>query len=135
VDDFIVSGDLREELPLLSLIKIASEELEIPISTIRFIGNANKLIKKVGICTGSGGEYINKHGFDVFITGDVKYHQALDAKIEGNNIIDLGHYGTEKFFITNFYEQLLNELDLIGVYTPIYEFIENMDPYEIITVE
>ena len=132
--DFILTGELRDKLPLSSLIKISSEELEIPLSAIRFIGDSSKYIKKVGICTGSGGEFINDSKFDVFITGDVKYHQAMNAKIEGKNIIDLGHYGTEKFFINNFYEQLLNELDLNGDYTPIYEFIENMDPYEVITV-
>ena len=28
---------------------------------------------------------------DVFITGDVYYHTAIDAKLDGLNIIDPGH--------------------------------------------
>jgi dinuclear metal center YbgI/SA1388 family protein len=134
VSDFVVKGELREELPVFSFIKVASEELEIPITSIRFIGDIKKGVKTVGVCTGSGGEFISDFDYDVFITGDIKYHQAMEAKIEGKNVIDLGHYGTEKFFINNFYEHLLNELDIAGEYIPLYEFVENMDPYEIITV-
>lgn len=33
-----------------------------------------------------------KEGIDVLITGDVKYHEAYDAKFNGQNIIDAGHY-------------------------------------------
>ena len=32
-----------------------------------------------------------RKGADVFITGDVYYHTAMDAKLDGLNIIDPGH--------------------------------------------
>lgn len=37
-------------------------------------------------------------GCELFITGDVKYHQARMAEDMGMCLIDAGHYGTEKFF-------------------------------------
>lgn len=55
----------------------------------------DKAIKKVGIIGGSGMSYADeafKEGIDVLITGDVKYHEAYDAKLNGQNIIDAGHY-------------------------------------------
>lgn len=52
-------------------------------------------MNKVGIIGGSGMSYINEafsQGVDVLVTGDVKYHEAYDAKLAGRNIIDVGHY-------------------------------------------
>ena len=37
-------------------------------------------------------------GCDVFVTGDVKYHEAQEAISYGICLIDAGHYGTEKAF-------------------------------------
>ncbi|MCL2073462.1 MAG: Nif3-like dinuclear metal center hexameric protein [Marinilabiliaceae bacterium] len=57
-------------------------------------------LKKVAICGGSGSFLINdviKAGADIFITGDIKYHQFFDVP---NNVIisDIGHYESEQFF-------------------------------------
>ena len=34
-------------------------------------------------------------GCDTFVTGDVKYHQFLNAAARGLNVVDAGHFGTE----------------------------------------
>ena len=39
-----------------------------------------------------------KGNADLLITGDLKYHEALDAKEEGMYILDVGHYESEHFF-------------------------------------
>lgn len=52
-------------------------------------------INSIGIIGGSGMGYVNdafKSGIDVLITGDVKYHEAYDAKLANRNIIDAGHF-------------------------------------------
>lgn len=57
----------------------------------------NKEIKKVAICGGSGSfllkEAIN-HEADVFVTGDVKYHEFFDAEA-ALMFCDIGHYESE----------------------------------------
>lgn len=68
------------------------------LQNVRFVGNSDKIIKKVAICSGSGAEFIVKsayQGADVIITGDVKYHEAQQALENDINIIDAGHFGTE----------------------------------------
>jgi putative NIF3 family GTP cyclohydrolase 1 type 2 len=53
----------------------------------------------VALCPGSGGDLISaavSSGGQVYITGDLKYHQALEAVDLGLTVIDAGHYGTEK---------------------------------------
>lgn len=61
--------------------------------------NDQKLnVNKVAFCGGSGSDFIddaiiNKAG--VYITGDIKYHQAQYALKNNLSIIDAGHYYTE----------------------------------------
>lgn len=84
----------------------------------RIVSKQNKLIQDVAIVTGAGFEYIQyaMKKADVFITGDMKYHEAQDAFQRGDCIIDAGHFDTEKFFtyaMKNFLVERLN----IDVYT------------------
>jgi dinuclear metal center YbgI/SA1388 family protein len=71
------------------------------IETIRVVGDLDKKIKKIAIINGSGASYlnkINKLGVDLFITGDIKYHEGLDAREMGISLFDIGHYESEYFF-------------------------------------
>lgn len=70
---------------------------------IRVVGRElnSKKIKKIAIVNGAGSSYwrkAKKMGADLLITGDVKYHEALDALEENFILIDIGHYETEHFF-------------------------------------
>ncbi|MBA7497656.1 GTP cyclohydrolase 1 type 2 [subsurface metagenome] len=77
---------------------------------IRLIKSNNRKIKKVALCTGSGGsllEQINTKDTDLYITGDITYHTALRAKELGLNVLDIEHFDTEKFFVEALYNQLI----------------------------
>ncbi|MCL1808425.1 MAG: Nif3-like dinuclear metal center hexameric protein [Clostridiales bacterium] len=67
-------------------------------------GDPGAKIWKVGLCSGASADLIDNaasSGCDLFITGDVKYHDAHHAMAQGICLIDAGHYGTEKFFVEN----------------------------------
>lgn len=69
-----------------------------PHSALRWGGAKKSAIQRVGLCTGSGAEFIKvaaKQKVDVYITGDVKYHDMQLAKELGITVVDAGHYGTE----------------------------------------
>ena len=55
-------------------------------------------ISKIAITTGSGMSLLPYIKADCFLTGDIKYHDAMDAKIKGVSLIDIGHYESEKHF-------------------------------------
>lgn len=59
---------------------------------------ANEQIKSVSICTGSGMSLIASVKADCFLTGDIKYHDAMEAQSRNINLIDIGHYESEKHF-------------------------------------
>ena len=57
-----------------------------------------KTVRKVAFCGGSGSDFIEdaiRQNADIYITGDIKYHQAQEALKNNLCIIDAGHYYTE----------------------------------------
>ena len=62
---------------------------------LRYVNNNQiKIINSIGFCAGSGSEFINDYDTDAFITGDLKFHTALDAK---KVVFDIGHFESEIF--------------------------------------
>ncbi len=91
-----VRGVLPEPMRLDALARHAIEALE--LDHVRLVGDADAVVRTVAVMGGSGGGSIARvpRDVDVFITGDVKYHEALDARTQGLAVIDAGHAGTEK---------------------------------------
>lgn len=94
---------------------------------IRFIGDLDLEISKVGIVTGAGSEFVeeaNKKGAEVFITGDIKYHEAMGFLEKNINVIDLGHFDSEKIFaraMKNFIDKNIKELLDLKIFVSNYE--------------
>lgn len=89
-------GKLEKPLKALEFIQIAKESLK--AEQVRFVGDTNTMIQKVAICSGSGAEFIGKAayaGADLFVTGDLKYHDAQRGLDAGICILDAGHFATE----------------------------------------
>ena len=78
------------------------------VEAIKYTKLPNKKIKKIALCGGSGSFLIKTAiavNADIFITGDIKYHQFFDA--EGKIIIaDIGHFESEQYTKDIFYEIL-----------------------------
>lgn len=87
----------------------------------------DKTINKVAVIGGSGMSYISevfKQDVDVLITGDVKYHEAYDAKNAGLNVIDAGHY-LEVFMINGLKNLIEQKCDLTVMTSEV-----NTNPFE-----
>lgn len=80
----------------------------LPISPkLRYVNNTGaKSVRTVAFCAGSGSEFISSTPCDAFITGDLKFHTA----VESNKVLfDIGHFESEIFAAT-----LLKELADVG---------------------
>ncbi|MBQ7765978.1 MAG: Nif3-like dinuclear metal center hexameric protein [Lachnospiraceae bacterium] len=83
------------------------------LEQVMVYGDAEAEVAKVAISTGSGKsmvKYALQKDCDVIITGDIDYHTALDSVAQGLCIIDAGHFGLEKIFITYLQEYLKREV-------------------------
>lgn len=104
-------GELEEVTVLADYAEKVKESLN--LNNIHIIGNEDKKIKRVAICSGSGmSEYDSavKEGAHVFITGDVKYHQAVYANELGIPVIDATHFGTENIIVDSLGDYLNNKI-------------------------
>jgi len=90
---------------------------------IRVVGNMDQIIEKVAIVSGAGADYASLarlNGCDVLVTGDVKYHQAKDARDAGLAMIDAGHEGTERIMAELLCQLLTEELNNKGLEAGIF---------------
>jgi len=64
----------------------------------KVVNSSKKQIKTIALTTGSGASAIKKIKADCFLTGDIKYHDAMCAKEIDLAMIDIGHFESEIFF-------------------------------------
>ena len=89
-------GYLAEPLTAREFAQKVKEAL--PCNAVRLVEAGEHPVHKVALCSGSGAEFIGKAalmGADAYVTGDVKYHEAQQARDLGIHLLDAGHFGTE----------------------------------------
>ena len=77
--------------------------------------NNNKVskFKKIAFCAGSGSEFINdakNFGADCLVTGDLKFHTALDSSIV---VYDIGHFESEIIVLPVFEKIIGNSVKIV----------------------
>lgn len=109
-NSFLRLVELNNEMPLENFINLLKSKLN--LLNIRIVNNLNKkTVKKFAFCAGSGMDLISEaesNKADIFVTGDVKYHQALESNVI---IADVGHFESE-FPVLNKIKKLLESLNL-----------------------
>lgn len=80
------------EMTLLEFAEVVKTALE--VESVRVVGDLQSKVKKVAVLGGDGNKYYTHakfKGADVYVTGDIYYHTAHDAMMEGLKMIDPGH--------------------------------------------
>jgi dinuclear metal center YbgI/SA1388 family protein len=67
------------------------------LSHVRCV-KCSEYVKIAALTTGSGCSLMRSIEAECFLTGDVKYHDAMEAKSINLSLIDIGHYESERFF-------------------------------------
>lgn len=101
-----IIGDLEKEMNCKEFAEFVKTELE--CENLRYT-TVDKKIKKVGLCSGSGGCFAKKakkQGCDAFVTGEIKHSDILGSNELGLMIVDAGHYRTENVIIKPLCEKL-----------------------------
>lgn len=129
--EFIAYG--KVDLDFDDLVKTISSKLDLEFTKVV---KCNQKIKKIAMVTGSGMSLLDEVDAQCFLTGDIKYHDAMEAKVRGISLIDIGHYESEKFF-SNLLEGLLEEYlkknklkAIITASKNPFEFVRRGEPIE-----
>jgi dinuclear metal center YbgI/SA1388 family protein len=91
-------GNLAETQSFTDFLTFVKNQLQ--VSQLRIAGPMPRSVRRVAILNGSGASFIEnaaRAGAEVYVTGDVRYHDAEKAEALGLCVVDAGHFGTEKF--------------------------------------
>lgn len=72
------------------------------LPVLRYAGNPERTVDTVAVLGGAGSEFASlakAKGADLYVTGDLKYHEAQDAAGMGLLIADAGHFYTERVVV------------------------------------
>lgn len=109
-------GELKPETSFVDF--IASLKKNLNLQSLRIIGPQPKLVSKVAVFCGSYDNdfaAVKAQGTDVLVTGDVKYHNAFEAREMGLCIVDVGHFASEHIVLDKLKAALDEKLDGIEV--------------------
>lgn len=92
------------------------------VSGVRVWGRPPVSVSRVAVCGGSGGDLIGQakaQGAQVFVTGEVRHHQAVPGPEEDFAIIEVGHFASEAVFMPAWAEQVAQCLRQQGLEMPV----------------
>ncbi|MBQ9406934.1 MAG: Nif3-like dinuclear metal center hexameric protein [Desulfovibrio sp.] len=119
---FGLAGDVPEAMSIEEIIALIARHA--PLPSVSACGPQPEIVRRVAYCTGSGSSLIGAAqsvGAEVFITGDVKYHTALDAEI---CLLDVGHHSLEEEMMRRMAMQLQERLEGLEVI-----FVPSVSPF------
>lgn len=122
-------GILEEEMTLRTFADHVKKAFD--VKGVRVVGQLDDTVKKVAILGGDGNKFMSTarlKGADVFVTGDVYYHTAHDAWMEGLNIVDPGH-NVEKVMKTGVQRFLTDFIEKKGYDTHVIVSKAHTDPF------
>ena len=79
------------------------------VKGVQVVGIPDHPAGRVGIVCGSGGDSlaaVTQSGCTTFLTGEIKLHQALEARAMGLAVIAVGHHASERFSMEVLAERL-----------------------------
>ncbi len=126
-------GFLKKETTLIKFAKKIKERLA--LAHLRITGNMDLPLSRFAVCTGSGGSLVNeflRSNADVYITGDIKYHEARLIEWHSKALIDVGHFGSEYIAVDLLHDKLRQEAQKASINIEVIKFKNEKDPFIIV---
>jgi putative NIF3 family GTP cyclohydrolase 1 type 2 len=90
-------GDLEGRITLGELVDRVKRTLS--AASVQVVGDLRRIVNRAAVACGAAGEYLVdsiRSNADVFLTGEMRFHDALTARDAGVSVILPGHYATER---------------------------------------
>lgn len=93
-------GSLEKPMGLYEFAIFVKKRMD--LKSLKIAGNKDLFVNRVAVCCGSGSGMM-AHFFSsdtqVFVSGDLKYHDARDAETINRALIDIGHFASEHIML------------------------------------
>jgi dinuclear metal center YbgI/SA1388 family protein len=126
-------GELTSPCSLRSLANAVKKALA--IETVRVAGDLKLRVHRVLVCSGSGsgllGDFLRSDA-QVYLSGDMRYHDALEIQQARRGMIDIGHFASEHIMVEALTDRLSTELEDIGAAVEVVAYEHEKDPFILI---
>jgi dinuclear metal center YbgI/SA1388 family protein len=105
---------------------------------LRLVGDPRRRVHRVALCSGSGGSLLGKamaSHCDVYVTGDMKYHEAKSALEAHLALIDIGHFASEKLILQPLVTYLRHQAASVGASLEVFPGQGERDPFATLGTE
>lgn len=111
-------GDLDKTMELLPFARMVKDKLG--LESVKVAGKPDLQVMRVAVCAGSGSSLMSafiSSGAQVYISGDLRYHDAREVEAANLGLIDIGHFASEYIVIETLAHRLTkiltaNQLDV-----------------------
>jgi dinuclear metal center YbgI/SA1388 family protein len=117
--NMLLLAELSLPQPLIMIADLIESRLK---RAPQVIGDLNKAIQKIALCTGAAQAYIEQAvaaNVDVFISGEISEQTVHVARETGMSYISAGHHATERYGIQALGEHLAQKFDLAHTFIDI----------------
>jgi dinuclear metal center YbgI/SA1388 family protein len=105
------------------------------LQKVRVAGNVEQVVRQAAVCSGSGGSLVEiflKSDAQVFVTGDLRYHDARAVEDAGRAFIDIGHFASEHIILDALVRNLTSAAESSGWDVQIESCMTEKDPFELL---
>ncbi|WP_020475415.1 Nif3-like dinuclear metal center hexameric protein [Zavarzinella formosa] len=108
------------ELPAEMSLELLAGKIKTDLRTgaVQLVGEPTKTVSRVAIACGAAGEFLKdaiKAKADVFLTGEMRFHDYLHAESEGLGLLLPGHYASERPAVENLAVRLAKDFPDVTV--------------------
>lgn len=110
-------GELAAEVSLGEFATRVKRELA--AGGVQVIGDPDRAVRRVAVACGAAGEFLSdavKAKADVFVTGEMRFHDYLSAQAQGIALVLPGHYATERPAVEELAGRLQGEYPSLAVW-------------------
>jgi putative NIF3 family GTP cyclohydrolase 1 type 2 len=109
-------GELHSPVSLREFAFQVKERLG--LSYLRVAGDPELAVARVAVCSGSGSGLLKSFfssNAQVYVSGDLHYHDARDVEASGRGLVDIGHFGSERIVGDLLVDRLQRAFDRKGM--------------------
>jgi putative NIF3 family GTP cyclohydrolase 1 type 2 len=126
-------GTLDKSTDLMSF--AVSIKKKLGLDYLKLAGNPDLPVKTAAVCSGSGSSLVNhfiRSGAQVYISGDLGYHDARTIEAASLGLIDIGHFASEHLIVDVLASRLKKVLSETGIDVDVGSYGLEKEPFLIL---
>lgn len=105
---------------------------QLGLKSVKFAGSPDMAVQTAAICSGGGSGVVAdfmSSDADVFVSGDLNHHHAIDVAAGGRGLIDVGHYASEQLIVPVLAGRLEQEINRLKIDVAVTAWDDEPDPF------